>query len=93
MDRPCQVFRSALCRRARRGKPRFTLVSEGKPLRRLLLGSKKKVVAHGSLSFRMDLPVTFTKVSCRKQFTASLVFSLLFHSSCRYTGCNLRRRE
>jgi hypothetical protein len=31
-------------------------VSDGKPLRRLLLGSKKKFAAHGSLSFQMDCP-------------------------------------
>jgi hypothetical protein len=32
-------------------------------LRRLLLGSWKKVAVHGSLSFQMDLPVTSQKVS------------------------------
>jgi len=35
---------------------RCTFVSDGKPLRRLLLGSKKKFAAHGSLSFQMDCP-------------------------------------
>lgn len=33
------AFQTALCRHARRGKPLLTLVSDGKPLRRLLLGS------------------------------------------------------
>jgi hypothetical protein len=45
-------------------KPRLTLVSDGNPLRRLLLGSWKKVAVHGSLSFQMDLPVTSRKASC-----------------------------
>jgi hypothetical protein len=45
-------------------EPRLTLVSDGKPLRRLLLGPWKKVAVHCSLSFQMDLPVTSRKVSC-----------------------------
>src|SRR5712691_3756354 len=61
-DRSCPVSRRALSRHARRGKPRLTLVSDGNPLRRLLLGSWKKVAVHGSLSFQMDLPVTSRKV-------------------------------
>lgn len=62
-DRSCPASRGALSRHARRGKPRLTLVSDGNPLRRLLLGSRKKVAVHGSLSFQMDLPVTSRKVS------------------------------
>ncbi len=62
-DRSCPVSRRALYRHARRGKPRLTSVSDGNPLRRLLLGSWKKVAVHGSLSFQMDLPVTSRKAS------------------------------
>ncbi len=35
----CRASRTALCPHARRGNPRLTLVSDGDPLRRLLLGS------------------------------------------------------
>jgi hypothetical protein len=35
----CRASRTALCPHARRGNPRLTLVSDGNPLRRLLLGS------------------------------------------------------
>src|SRR5450759_1285812 len=35
------ISRRALFHHGRRGNPRFTLVSDGNPLRRLLLGSKK----------------------------------------------------
>jgi hypothetical protein len=53
------ISRLILCRRVLRGKPRFTLVSDGNPLRLLLLGSWKEVVeAHCSFSYWMDLPVT-----------------------------------
>jgi len=40
-DRSCLVSRKVPYRSGPRGKPRLTLVSEGKPLRRLLLGSNK----------------------------------------------------
>src|SRR6267142_2727702 len=42
-------------------RPRLTLVSDGNPLRRLLLRWWKKVSVRGSLSFQMDLPVTSRK--------------------------------
>src|ERR1039458_4041230 len=35
----CRASRTTLCPHARRGNPRLTLVSDGNPLRRLLLGS------------------------------------------------------
>ena len=38
-DHSGPVSQAALFRRAPRGKPRLTLVSDGNPLRRLLLGS------------------------------------------------------
>jgi hypothetical protein len=41
----------------------LTLVSDGNPLRRLLLDWWKKVAVHGGISFRMDLPVASRKAS------------------------------
>jgi len=40
-DHSCQVSRRVLSRNGSRGNPRLTLVSDGNPFRRLLLGSKK----------------------------------------------------
>lgn len=92
-DHSFRASRLGLYLRAPRGKPRFTLVSDGKPFRRLLLLSKKKVAVHGSLSFQMDLPVTSRKVSCAFSLAEEWAFSLPFHSRSRYTGANLRRSE
>jgi hypothetical protein len=43
-DRSGRVFQEAPCRYRSRGKPRFTFVSDGNPLRRLLLGSNRNSV-------------------------------------------------
>ena len=61
-DRSCPASQRAPYRHGPCGNPRLTFVSEGNPLRRLLLGIEEKLeekfVLHGSLSFQMDLPVT-----------------------------------
>lgn len=49
--------RPVLCLRVPRGKPRFTLVSDGNPLRLLLEDSWKEVALHGDSPW-VDLPVT-----------------------------------
>src|SRR5271166_6034897 len=51
-DRSCPVSRRALSRYGRGGNPRFTLVSDGNPLRRLLLGSKKNSLSTAVSPFR-----------------------------------------
>jgi molybdopterin synthase sulfur carrier subunit len=51
-DHSCPVSRRALSRYGRLGNPRFTLVSEGNPLRRLLLGSKKNSLVTAVSPFR-----------------------------------------
>lgn len=55
-DRFCPVFRETLYRGGLRGKPRFTLASEGKPFRRLPVGSNKNSVFTTILLFRWICP-------------------------------------
>ena len=56
-DRSCQVSRTVLCRYRLRGKPRLSFVSDGNPLRRLLLGSNQNSLFMAVL-LSNGLPVT-----------------------------------
>ena len=79
-DHSRPVSRRAPYRRGPYGNPRLTFVfqtglSDGNPLRRLLLGFEEKLeekfVLHGSLSFQMDLPVTSGMRSRRTYWTGN----------------------
>jgi hypothetical protein len=54
---PPKLLRQLLYRRAPRGNPRLTFVSDGNPLRRLLLGSNQNSLFM-AFSFQNGLPVT-----------------------------------
>jgi hypothetical protein len=60
MDHSVPAFPSAPYYRAQRGKPHFTLLSDGKPLRRLLVGS------YENSSFTAALLVDGLPVTSRK---------------------------
>jgi hypothetical protein len=55
-DHSGPVSRKVLYRRQQRGKPRLTLVSEGNPFRRLLLGSNQNSLFMAVSPSQMDCP-------------------------------------
>lgn len=63
--------RIAPCQSEPVGKPRLTLVSDGNPLRRLLLVSKKNSLFMAVSPFWMDLPVTSRRGNSLRNVSAS----------------------